>query len=604
MKNFKPTLWILFLSLSMLAAGSASAQFGPTDDFDGDGVVNSADLDDDNDGILDANENCLSSGVLDFNTLAGASATPGNDTLVTTSVGSNTIDIRLQADSNYTTIFADGQGSFQDRDSTGNGGSGIVFFPNGINNMANGNTVNVAFSNPVANLTFQITDVDKGNGSSNETMTIDAYLDGQLITLTTDDYTVLQDVPPVYSNNTFSGVDAMAGNGSFLVRYSQAVDSIVFKHSITTNDTNYANVARLFDFMFDNIEDSDGDGLPDCMDVDSDDDGCPDAIEGDGGFTSADIANDTLTGGVDANGVPTATGATGQQPGASLDATDKMACVVTDTFVTPMPTSINDPITACPTADDVDATGGTTGNCGTPTGYTATIDPTTGCTSYTLDSTGADSIWTCVYACDANGNCDTTIILIPEPLISTGLDIVDFTATASECKTHLHWTWTNPEINDVLTLERSTDGSRFGSIYTTTINSDNLHKYDYQFIDNQGLDQAAYFYRIKVESAGDKVYTTTHRVSLDCESGSQSVVAYPNPSNGRIEVSFQGFEGADIDVQLFDQLGRLINQFDVQAQSVSAQTTLDLSDYSDGAYILKIQSSTGYVSHIKLMKTN
>ncbi len=329
MKQWKQPIWLAVLAVLTLSLNTATAQFAPTDDFDGDGVTNDVDLDDDNDGILDTDENCLTSGVLDFNTLAGASATPGNDTLLSTTVGSNTIGIRLQADSNYTEIFADGQGSFQNRDSTGNGGSGIVFFPNGISNIANGNTVNIAFSNPVANLTFQVTDVDKGNGASNETMTIDAYLDGQLITITPSDYTVLHDVPPVYSNNTFSGVDAMVGDGSFLVHYSQAVDSIVFKHSITTNDTNYANVARLFDFMFDNIEDSDGDGLPDCMDVDADDDGCPDAIEGGGSHMYADLeGSGALSGTIDANGVPVIAGS-GQTAGSSADASVIVCCDAT-----------------------------------------------------------------------------------------------------------------------------------------------------------------------------------------------------------------------------------------------------------------------------------
>jgi hypothetical protein len=32
------------------------AQTGPNDDFDGDGIINSIDLDDDNDGILDTEE--------------------------------------------------------------------------------------------------------------------------------------------------------------------------------------------------------------------------------------------------------------------------------------------------------------------------------------------------------------------------------------------------------------------------------------------------------------------------------------------------------------------------------------------------------------------
>ncbi|WP_315054261.1 hypothetical protein [Chryseobacterium indoltheticum] len=46
--------------LSFLSSGIVSAQTGPNDDFDGDGVINSIDIDDDNDGVPDAIEspNC------------------------------------------------------------------------------------------------------------------------------------------------------------------------------------------------------------------------------------------------------------------------------------------------------------------------------------------------------------------------------------------------------------------------------------------------------------------------------------------------------------------------------------------------------------------
>jgi len=43
--------------------------------------------------------------------------------------------------------------------------------------------------------------------------------------------------------------------------------------------------------------DSDGDGIPNYLDLDSDGDGCPDAIEGAGGFTMANLVNSSMPGG-------------------------------------------------------------------------------------------------------------------------------------------------------------------------------------------------------------------------------------------------------------------------------------------------------------------
>lgn len=84
--------------------------------------------------------------------------------------------------------------------------------------------------------------------------------------------------------------------------------------------------------------DTDGDGIPDYLDLDSDNDGCPDAIEGAGDFTSADlttasgdIASQTpnLNFGidVDGNGIPIKTGSTGQGVGSSKDDTVN-GCIV------------------------------------------------------------------------------------------------------------------------------------------------------------------------------------------------------------------------------------------------------------------------------------
>ncbi|SIR40235.1 hypothetical protein SAMN05421682_1241, partial [Chryseobacterium indoltheticum] len=60
----KTILWrFLFCQiflLSLLSSGIVYAQTGPNDDFDGDGIINSIDIDDDNDGVPDATEspNC------------------------------------------------------------------------------------------------------------------------------------------------------------------------------------------------------------------------------------------------------------------------------------------------------------------------------------------------------------------------------------------------------------------------------------------------------------------------------------------------------------------------------------------------------------------
>lgn len=86
--------------------------------------------------------------------------------------------------------------------------------------------------------------------------------------------------------------------------------------------------------------DTDNDGIPNYLDLDSDGDGCVDAIEGDGNFKSSQLtsASGTLSSQspnqnfgtvVDINGIPTLVGATGQAIGESQDA-NKNDCIDSD----------------------------------------------------------------------------------------------------------------------------------------------------------------------------------------------------------------------------------------------------------------------------------
>ncbi|MGB6267603.1 MAG: hypothetical protein WBF67_01220, partial [Olleya sp.] len=121
---------------------------------------------------------------------------------------------------------------------------------------------------------------------------------------------------------TFSQVLVSNGpNISLAAKY--VTRTTTFTPSVTAN---YAIIMKsggngggAYDYVYDRIAlgfsmpsciDTDGDGIDDYLDPDSDNDGCPDAIEGGGSFTAANVNSSTgqITGGVDANGVPTLVG--------------------------------------------------------------------------------------------------------------------------------------------------------------------------------------------------------------------------------------------------------------------------------------------------------
>ncbi|MEY3411525.1 MAG: hypothetical protein RIQ70_211, partial [Bacteroidota bacterium] len=101
--------------------------------------------------------------------------------------------------------------------------------------------------------------------------------------------------------------------------------------------------------------DIDNDGIINSLDTDSDGDGCTDAIEGGAAFKKSDLSGQSLSGSVDANGVPVLAGASGQTVGSSQDVNtqDSECCTKPTVSISDTKTCVGATITASPT------TGGT-----------------------------------------------------------------------------------------------------------------------------------------------------------------------------------------------------------------------------------------------------
>nr|WP_321236031.1 gliding motility-associated C-terminal domain-containing protein [uncultured Psychroserpens sp.] len=326
--------------------------FFPTNDCDGDGVINSADicegfddnadadgdlvpdgcdLDDDNDGLLDTDERgvttsapplCGSQAIFDFSAvpteesgdgllgtlLEGevfrfANVTTGTDALVTLIQFNNArVDI-LDDNSSNPEYFKPGSRI----DYLNPGQEGWVEY--NIQLVQSGTTIPVSF--PEVFVGYN--DMD-GNSDSRERNRIPYPVSYVL-----DNPTTLE----ITSEPNF----LVATSGD--VNFPGSSNSNPFLN-ITTNYNNFSSytfrlgvlatnpltdVVRYHSLLFDcatnfvdpqtTDPDTDDDGIPDYLDTDSDADGCPDALEGDGGYTLADLdADDSLGDNVDANGVP------------------------------------------------------------------------------------------------------------------------------------------------------------------------------------------------------------------------------------------------------------------------------------------------------------
>ena len=315
--------------------------FGDTacDDVDGDGVADYLDLDNDNDGIKDIDENC--SGFLAQNT-SGTWKGKTSSTLTATLTGA-TAQPNVHG-------FSDGQIRYYVNQMGGDPRytkKGDISFT-------------YSFSTPVPakEIAFFIDDLDATTGSSSAavlTLKINGGHPNGNFVLT--DY----GTTPYLNYNTITGKITPSSTTADDQRLIIKGVGNTLVSTITITSTGIGSGDALAYSLFANHPcDTDGDGIPDILDLDSDGDGCPDAIEGGANFSKADIVNSAMPGGnsgtsytgtyslpvvknlgnvVDANGIPVIA-AGGQTIGTSqlVGAQDALCCT---TLI--MGTVFNDP---------------------------------------------------------------------------------------------------------------------------------------------------------------------------------------------------------------------------------------------------------------------
>ena len=286
----KHKLIILFMLLISFW-GMAQCTITPTNpDSDGDGIANSCDLDDDNDGILDSVE-CGSSDRITGGTFAtsgdntnsvsgwvvgGTYASSGPWTSATGRVNLNSNGLEFRRDANTITTLSQNLSSVF--------GSTVLRLNNLYWNRTAPNTTNTTF---VFTVSYGGTVYARINGASN-TPTITA-MNGATVSHNTLQ-TITYGEPP-------NGTSSSPINFSITLPASvPSSGNLLFTFNAGSEPT------QVNDFGFSSVQlfsckDTDGDGIPDYLDLDSDNDGCPDAIEGTGSFTASDLVDSSMPGG-------------------------------------------------------------------------------------------------------------------------------------------------------------------------------------------------------------------------------------------------------------------------------------------------------------------
>ncbi|QQV02428.1 MULTISPECIES: DUF11 domain-containing protein [Chryseobacterium] len=267
------------------ANNSATATVNP--DTDGDGIPDATDLDDDNDGILDTAE--CGGGTLFTSTFP---TTGGNtDTVPGWTVGGT-----------YNGVWGSGTGR-------------VNLNANGLEFRRDASTVTTLSRNVTG--VFGVTSINlnnlywfrttQGNSTGGFTFTV-SY--GGTVYATISSTTVNNTTSPVVAGNNggttnlsvlplVTSNSTKSANSNLIITLPSGVPTtgeLLFTFTANSDGSQVRDLG-MASVSISSCNDTDGDGIPNYLDLDSDNDGCPDAVEGGASFTSTDLVNSSMPGG-------------------------------------------------------------------------------------------------------------------------------------------------------------------------------------------------------------------------------------------------------------------------------------------------------------------
>ncbi|MBL0190629.1 MAG: DUF4347 domain-containing protein [Saprospiraceae bacterium] len=286
-------------------------------DFDGDGIVNSVDLDDDNDGVPDAIESCVSGNQVTFRNVRDVSSNGGWTTLQADMVVGGVVvgTVTWQSNLDWTTSDAgrgttyDGKYLFYstatgvtdaDGTSTVTGFDGALLTITPLPGYTFSGTINFVENANLSTLNQGENGYTTGGADNSGTFTheFSTNADGTDINATFVEYGTNTTYVGNYNtgddfNNTTPIIDqqnalpqgtsggSSSAWGALIPFNSTSTSPFTFNYYAPTNAVAWETSSISFDNL--NVtcasNDLDGDGISNELDLDSDGDGCPDAVE-------------------------------------------------------------------------------------------------------------------------------------------------------------------------------------------------------------------------------------------------------------------------------------------------------------------------------------
>ncbi len=178
--------------------------------------------------------------------------------------------------------------------------------------------------------------------------------------------------------------------------------------------------------------------------------------------------------------------------------------------------------------------------------------------------------------------------------------LIDFKGNYSNQNTTLTWLTENMQNFSHFEVERSTNGSNFGSVASLDQKGDGMTRAQYQFVDNlSGLNSKVFYYRLKmVDADGQFKYSNVILIRKE-QSSSENMVIYPNPVKigDKATVSFTASASKTVSFSVTDMSGKVVlTQQSNVSQGNNSVTVKSIDRLLPGMYIIRANDGESSMS--------
>ena len=148
------------------------------------------------------------------------------------------------------------------------------------------------------------------------------------------------------------------------------------------------------------------------------------------------------------------------------------------------------------------------------------------------------------------------------------------------------WSTASELNNERFEIQRSKDGLNWFKIDEVAGAGTSVHTINYQILDKRPLMGVSYYRLKQVDTDGTATYSNI--VSLNKDQTDPAIAVYPNPATNNFHMYFSGFETETVEVNILDNSGRSVYNFNPNIQNNSEQK-IDVENFQSGVYHIQVR---------------